>query len=631
MTATVPAGATAAATRFTLTIYANSVAKTLQSAHRGTRSIPSGAVGVVQFTLDDGGIPLLKPVQFAIATPNAPSGSIFRLAGLGTYPDPANPGNSITSFNDVDTVTWSNGTATEDENVAYPRTSLASNTYYDLYTVPQANAASGPGTVALTVTQATPGAIPAFGTSTFTVSELGQFGFPYLDPAPSFALDNAALGTIGTTSGVLTAGTVDATGHVVATETTTGRGSPQGKLAVAVSSQRPGYSGDTFSYTGTLSSTTQLTSANLTTQPQTSTVTVALTSTVGAAFTATTGGGQNVVTSAETDTYPLQTVTTNTTSTYTYAASGASGTLSILSSDAKDSNGAEYTTQYGNGNGILDVLPETTGSFGPNTAALTYVEKDPARFGRQRTVAANGSYTETDHDAFGTSQTITVNPNFSATLDDSQLDGFTFTLAAPTGSPPTISITVTQAPNHATETVPSWFPAGMTAISNETDVDNGSKSFPTACAVPAKYGTSGNQVIQTIQRVDPALGNAETETTTTYLAPVVGPVCIQLTDNVQTFYNYTGQAGSIAIVPSGNAQPLQLTSMNETLTLQSASTSGGAVTSSTKRATSSALSRSAFAPVALARVRFERFVREKLSAHKPTVSRALFNHGVQAQ
>ncbi|MBV8748355.1 MAG: hypothetical protein JO103_01440, partial [Candidatus Eremiobacteraeota bacterium] len=350
VTLKVPAGAVATAATFKLTVYSGGAGKTFQSGRRTTKSVPTGAVSIVQCSVDDGGVPLLKPLQLSATTVNANSGSIFRLAGLGTYADPANPGSTLTSFNDVDTVTWSNGVATEDENLAYPRASLASNTYYDFYVVPQASANTGPGTITLTVAQAPAGTLAPFGTGTFTANEMGQFGFPYLDPVATFSVDTPALGTINATTGVLTTGAVDATGHVTATETTAGRGAPTGKAAVAVSSQRPGFAGDTFTFTGKLSSTTQQTNSNITTQPQTDTAAVTLTSTVGSTFTATTGGGQNAVTSKEVDTYPLQTITTNTTSAYSYAASGSSATLAVLSSDAKDSNGAEYVTHYGTGN-----------------------------------------------------------------------------------------------------------------------------------------------------------------------------------------------------------------------------------------------------------------------------------------
>ncbi len=85
--------------------------------------------------------------------------------------------------------------------------------------------------------------------------------------------------------------------------------------------------------------------------------------------------------------------------------------------------------------------------------------------------------------------------------------------------------------------------------------------------------------MQTINRVDPALGNLEVLTTTTYLAPRVGPVCIQMTDSVKTFYDYTGQDG-FSLLVGGGTTDLQETTLSETLTLQSASTEGGTTTTS---------------------------------------------------
>lgn len=184
--------------------------------------------------------------------------------------------------------------------------------------------------------------------------------------------------------------------------------------------------------------------------------------------------------------------------------------------------------------------------------------------------------------------------------------------------------------------VPSWIPAGTTQPSTETDVDNGSVSYPAACAVPSKYGTAGRQIVQTINRVDTALGNLEVQTTTTYVAPQYGPVCIQMTDFVKTFYDYTLQDGS-ALLAGGGTTDLEETTISETLTLQSASTESGTHTTAVKRGTSAlpsgtaVISSSAFAPVAFARARFDHAVREKLDAtRKQTFNHNFGSNGVKS-
>ncbi|HTD37702.1 MAG TPA: hypothetical protein VK669_09315 [Candidatus Limnocylindrales bacterium] len=596
----VPSGALAGAGTVAVTLYAPSAApKTIKSSVRRPRGVGADAALVAEFSVTVTGTTLLKPLQASVGTIAAVAGSIFRLAGYGTH------------FDDVDTVTYNGTTATSDLNVAWPRMSLASNTLYAFYTEPQAEA----GTPAPVVTVGTnaSGPIGMFGTATFTASEADANGFPYLDPSFTFSLDTAALGTINASSGAFTAGAVDATGHVVATDTTAGRGSPHGSGAVSVSSQRPGYAGDTFAFTGTLSSTTQQTNSNITTQPQTDAATITLNANVDPSFTASTGGGQNLVHSTEVDTYPLRTITTKTDSRYLYAASGASATFAIVSSDAKDSNGAEYVNAYGSGNGLLDVLPETAGAFGPNDAALTYTENDPAGFTRQRTTAAAGSYTEIDGDALGDAQTISQNGDLSGTYDATQYTGFKFVVGAPSGSSPKITMQIYRNGTlSSTISITSWIPAGTTQPSAETDTETLGVAFPASCGVPSKYGTSGNQTVQTIKRVDAPLGDAETETTTTYVAPGVGPVCVQMTDATNTYYDYTRQNGNFGVYYS-NAQPVQTTSISETLTLQSASTQGGTSTKSALRSSSS-FAPSALAPVVLVRARFERVVRDRLAA-----------------
>jgi hypothetical protein len=107
-----------------------------------------------------------------------------------------------------------------------------------------------------------------------------------------------------------------------------------------------------------------------------------------------------------------------------------------------------------------------------------------------------------------------------------------------------------------------------------------------------------------------------------------------MVDSVQTFYDYTLQNGFVLFV-SGNGLPIQLTTVSETLTLQSATTSGGTVTNALTRGTSavrgtSSIASSAFAPLAFARARFEHAVREKLGGMRTaTFNRNFMSQGVQ--
>ncbi len=632
---TAPAGALSGPGTLSVTVFGNNAApKTLQSAGRKVQKIGASAVLVVEFTVTLTGATLLKPLQASLTTGPAGSGSIFRLAGLGT------------AFDDVDTVTFAAGKASTDGNVLYSRMSLASGTYYAFYVEASVDASAAPTPVVTVQTPTLP--VGMLSTSQFAATETEPNGFPYLDTNFTFTLDNPSLGSI-TSAGAFTAGPVDGAGNVTATDTTAGRGNPNGKSQVTVSSQRPSNVGDSFSFTGKLTTTTQLVNSNPT-LVQTDSANVALTTTTSPSappIVITTPApvvGTNVQT-LETDTYPLETVSTNTATLYGYStgpsaslpANVVPGSFLVISNLATDSNGVQYATQYDpsgvSGNGILDVLPEKTGAFGPNNAVLQYDETDQANFARHRVVGATGSYVETGTDAFHDVQTITVNSDLSASYDARQYSGFRFTMTAPTGSPAKITFRVfnSAGTNIQSFSLTPWFPAGVTQPSTETDVDNGPTTYPASCSVPAKYGTSGNQIVQTITRVDPALGNSELMTTTTYVAPRVGPVCIQLADTVKTFYDYTLQNGFIVLVGSGTTN-IQTTTLNETLTLQSASVEGGTTTLSSGRSTSGARTVSSasamnFAPVAFARARFEHAVREKTNFMR----RQTFNHNFLSQ
>jgi hypothetical protein len=632
---TAPPGALSGTGTLSVTVFANNAApKTLQSAGRKVQKIGASAVLVVEFTVTLTGATLLKPLQASLTTTAAASGSIFRLAGLGT------------AFDDVDTVTFAAGKASTDGNVLYSRMSLASGTYYAFY-VEASSDASAASTPVVTVTSATANPVGMLGTAQIVGAEAQPNGFPYLDPTFTYVLDNATIGSVNA-AGLFTAGTLDGAGNVTVTDTTAGRGNPSGKSAVTVSSQRPGNVGDAFSFTGTLTSTIQLVNSNPT-KPQVDTATVALTSTVLTAAVAATPVPSVMTTahSDETDSYTLETVKTGTNSGYAYVTGTAPGqpatlvpgAVGITGSLATDSNGVKYQTLYDpsgpSGNGILDVIPETTGPFGPNNAVLQYDETDQGGYARHRTVVASGAYVETGTDAVGDVQTITVNPDLSASYDARQYSGYRFTMTAPTGSPAKIILRLFNSAGTqlAAYSITPWFPAGTTQPSTETDVDNGSVTYPAACNVPAKYGTAGNQIVQTITRVDPALGNSELMTTTTYMAPRVGPVCIQMSDSVKTFYDYTLQNGFVILV-GGGTTPIQLTSVNETLTLQSATVEGGTATLSGTRKTSalstSVLSTGSFAASALARSRFEHVVREKTNwMRTQTFNRNFLSQGVK--
>ncbi len=629
-TVTVPANALPITASVTITLYGTGHGPhTLQSAARSPKSLGANATELAEVAINTGGVAPVLPLKLSLTGVSLTSGTVIMLAGYGTP----------NAFTDVDTVTLLSNVASEDDNILYPGASLAANTVYGFYEIAHANVpAPSP-----TITAITPASVPAATTTQLSATETNGNGFPYLIHSFTFSTTDSALGTL-TTSGSLSAGALDETGPVLVTDTTSGRGSPSNTVQLAISSARPGASGDSFTFTGTISSTQQLT-ASPTTAPQVTSGTVTVTTNVTADTAVSASNDQAQSTSTEVDKYALQTITT-TTNTVNQFALTSPFNVSVVSTDAVDSNGAEYVNTYGAGNGLLDVLPETAGSFGPNTAALVYQENDPANYTRTRTINANGSYTEDGYDPFGDEQIVTTNSDLSASYDASQYDYRTFSFTKPTGSPAMITIGYEYNDGNPNDTqtasfpIMSWIPTGTTQPSVETDVDDGATPFPSGCAVPAKYGTNGNKIVQSITRVDPALGNYETEVITTYVVPIFGPACIVMTDNVNTYYDYTAQYGyGLYYSAAGFSRPVETTNTTETLTLSSSTTSVGTLAtkrqaSSSSRATASigaGAPAAPFIPLAFARSRFERTVHEKLGNRNITFKRDFFAAGAHAK
>jgi hypothetical protein len=609
-TVTVPAGALPSTTSVTITLYGTGKGPhTLQSVGRSPKSLGTGATELAEVALSTGGVAPVLPLKISL-TGVAPlaTGTVIMLAGYGT----------IAGFTNVDTVTLVSNVASEDDNVQYPGASLAANTVYGFYEIVSSNVGPLP-TPVVTVSETNPTATSA----QFSALETNGNGFPYLVTAFTYTTTNS--GTLGNLSatGLLTNPILNGFGTVTATDLTSARSNPSGSVTV-------GDEDTASTFTGTISSTQQLT-APPTTSPQTTAGTVTVSTAVNS-FATSPPNAQANSTSTEIDTYPLQTITTTTHTVNQYGLS-VPEQVSVVSTDATDSNGAEYINTYGTGNGLLDVLPETTGPFGPNNAALLYQENDPGNYTGTRTTAPDGSYNETDTDPIGDVQTITTNSDLSASYDPSQYDGITLTMTKPAAS--MISVVFNDGTDPPTTyTIPSWIPVSATQPSVETDVDNGNTAFPSGCSVPSRYGTSGNKIVQTIHRVDAALGNLEVETITTYVAPSYGPVCSIMTDNISTYYDYTAQSGYI-FRPSEDAAPLETTSISETLTLSSSTSSLSTLASrraaSSARTTLAGAPASVFVPLTFARSRFERTVHEKLILQRIPFKRGTFAAGAHVK
>lgn len=267
----------------------------------------------------------------------------------------------------------------------------------------------------------------------------------------------------------------------------------------------------------------------MTTAAQVSVTTTIVTN--GASF----GGRQNLTQlhATETDKTALQTIAV-VTDQYVSCPLSGSGDYRAAGFTSTDSNATTLTITYGAGNGLLDILPETSGSQWQNDASLTSAEVDADGQTTDTTINPDGSYSQTAHFPDGTQSTAVENSDGSAT--------YSFPFGGPNAGPnDTISVgtpdpnasggpvipIVVQAPSATPEpvSVPDWYPPGPLVLSSETDQDQGGSALPAACAVPAAIATSGTKIVRTTTRLDTIFGELEQQTITVYTVAGVGVVC----------------------------------------------------------------------------------------------------------
>lgn len=412
---------------------------------------------------------------------------------------------------------------------------------------------------------------------------------------------------------------------------------------------RPAGNGDTFAFAGAMKldyvrpplTASPLPSPNPgSSVSTTSTVSQAIAVSSGATFKGRAGLFDFAI--VENDVAPLKTTTLTTHEYVAYRASGATTAVSIVGSVTASSDGAIFETEYGSGNGLLDILPEKPGNIGaaPNNAALTMTETDPDGQVTSRTVSADGTYMERATFPDGTTSLATQRADGTGTYsvpyaipgtvfgDGAAPPNTVIEIAPPargvvayipvsiaysygTAPTPGPSATPLATPTPVQRAVtPVWYPDGVSpAVSSlETYVNAGSAALPQACDVPGSLlrGRATNKLVQTIARVDIVFGETERETTTTYTAEGLGVVCQQFSDVVTHYYDFSGQSVK-TFATSGT--PLQTDTLTETLALQSATLE----TASASRAAQGLPLASAVAPVRTSvRLAFER---ERLRRH----------------
>ncbi len=326
--------------------------------------------------------------------------------------------------------------------------------------------------------------------------------------------------------------------------------------------------GDTFVYSGTLAKTyTQSAPCPQPTATSAASVSVSVSNAA-----ANSPSGATDTASTETDTYPTQTVSTTTHQIVAVTGTSPNQQYQLYSTKSTDSIGNAIATSYTNPQ-VLDMLPETSGqAWGPNNPAATVTEALADGTSIARNVSSDGSYTETETFVNGVTTKISVDGAASGKPLDGggvyTIGATSFSYAPPAGG----SITLTIGTNPPkTRTFPSWFTPPSGSYISDTFVNNGSKTFDQNCQVSASIGTSGNQIVETYQVLDPVLGYIETRTTTSYIVNGFGAACVKIDDALNSYYDYQNDTTKIDY-QSQNGQPNSFNHIVEYLGMSSPTT-----------------------------------------------------------
>ena len=260
-----------------------------------------------------------------------------------------------------------------------------------------------------------------------------------------------------------------------------------------------------------------------------------------------------------------------------------------------------YKTVYGQGNGLVDVIPEPSNRgqsvpVGPqNNASMQTKETDPDGQVTSRTINPDGSYTEKATYPDGTTGTATVNSDGTAVYSF-PLFGVTPNSSVVVGRPSggLIPVTVNYAagingpnPTQVNYTIKDWYPKTPPVLSTESYINTGPHDLPNPYPTPSPIPTDGacdlgldaitqkplthiqekpfpNKLIQTITKTDPLFGEVETTTTTTYVTQGVGATCWETVDQLEQFYDYSGQSSQ---TPYFSSTPVQITTTDVTMGL----------------------------------------------------------------
>lgn len=308
--------------------------------------------------------------------------------------------------------------------------------------------------------------------------------------------------------------------------------------------------------------------------------------------------GSGTIITSETVTEPNETLTASLTALVTPSPNGGVTAETETKTVYTDSDGYTQSITYPTPL-VVDEEPESNGLNWTNTASATTAESYNDGTNINRTTNSDGTYTETEvNNNTSIDDTATVNADASASWEAAP-DAYGFlgdyfsgyTLTAPSGGDVTFTATYE---GGGTESLsePAFFSTTQPIIANNTSdsstITTG-VTFPVSCAVPATYGTSGNDIHTVKKSLDTLFGFAETTTTDAYTSSASGLVCVKSVDVLTTYYDWNLDEHYFVFVSD---VPLIVTTTTTVLTLESG-TGIGVASGSTGSATAASAGQAA--------------------------------------
>jgi YD repeat-containing protein len=273
----------------------------------------------------------------------------------------------------------------------------------------------------------------------------------------------------------------------------------------------------------------------------------------------------------ETDTGPNQAIETTSDVYFIFPSPSPGGQIINIGFHSTDSNGVVLDVQNLSGNGIVGEVPLPNNGGWANNAAQIISETDPDGTQTNMTFNDDGTYSLTKNEAAGQT-TACDNPDGSGSANipsntffedaastdmsvsaPSEANQITYTLTGllPSPSPtplvecgPSPSPTPTPEPvGTIVETFPAWYAVPVVIASDQTTIE-GTTAIPAGCTALAANGTQLHEVKSSL---DPVFGTTDAETNDTWVASSFGPVCQQIADTQDIYYDFTGQSNPIVL------------------------------------------------------------------------------------